>query len=533
MHAVPSSWGRSGGAGRVNDRSSRLPDGAPERSHGSCQRHPLVVGRRVRTGASRLAGSCKLVWALVAVASLGSVGTGAAPRWVGGVDVPVERLLENLSRAVRDDPSNAHVRYLLGRVHGLAFALGAREIALWGGRDPDLSDPSRIEIAQQVYQEGGESEPEPEASLEHLELAVRHLARAVELEPGEALYRLGLAYVLEHGAHLASHVDASALWASLPPLDRDDEARYRARIAELDGEDTAARAAAFALLIADLDEAVPVVDAHCAAASRRQQAEVRELLDLYWRTTAIDHYYEAFRLAHPQDVEAGSLDRSPRWEGLRRLVSFEAGEGFLRIQGELGGPAEGSQQVLAVREGMEELKRLDLPKWVTPIVFGGDGTQRLADLVDERNAVVFDLDGDGRLEAWTWLKAGTRLLVWDPDEDGRIEDGTQLFGTSTWWMFFRDGYEALGVLDDDGDGWLRGAELRGLSVWDDADVDGVSSRGEVVSLEAAGIASVAAHSTGSTDGTLWHELGVLTSDGRCLPTFDWVASTPAAPPRAR
>jgi hypothetical protein len=48
-----------------------------------------------------------------------------------------------------------------------------------------------------------------------------------------------------------------------------------------------------------------------------------------------------------------------------------------------------------------------------------------------------------------------------------IRDARQLFGSRTWWIFFRDGYEALSVLDDNRDGQLTGAEMEGIAVWVD------------------------------------------------------------------
>ena len=115
------------------------------------------------------------------------------------------------------------------------------------------------------------------------------------------------------------------------------------------------------------------------------------------------------------------------------------------------------------------------------------------------------------------------ILVWDPEQSGAITSGRQLFGDATWWMFFRDGYEALDALEDDRNGWLYGAELAGLAIWRDADGDALSGPREVVAFECLGIAALAARPD-TIDGLApGAREGLLLGDGRRLPTWDWVA----------
>jgi hypothetical protein len=90
-------------------------------------------------------------------------------------------------------------------------------------------------------------------------------------------------------------------------------------------------------------------------------------------------------------------------------------------------------------------------------------------------------------------------------------------------MFFSDGYRALDTLDDNRDGRLKGRELDGLALWFDGDADGECDPGEVVALRSRGIIELAVAATGSCpDGSLVSDGGVRFSDGRVLPTFDWV-----------
>jgi hypothetical protein len=99
-----------------------------------------------------------------------------------------------------------------------------------------------------------------------------------------------------------------------------------------------------------------------------------------------------------------------------------------------------------------------------------------------------------------------------------------MFGSVTWWLFFRDGYHALDVLDDNRDGELTGTELEGISVWFDRDCDGESGQGEVVSLRELQIVSISTKATGKAQGCPISASGIRLSDGRTLPTYDWLTS---------
>jgi hypothetical protein len=91
-----------------------------------------------------------------------------------------------------------------------------------------------------------------------------------------------------------------------------------------------------------------------------------------------------------------------------------------------------------------------------------------------------------------------------------------MFGNVTFWIFWRDGYEALRALDDNGDGVLSGAELHGLALWSDVNGNGVSEPGEVIPVEALGIASLSCTSQRHTSGIEWNPAGVGFKDGTYL-----------------
>ena len=98
-----------------------------------------------------------------------------------------------------------------------------------------------------------------------------------------------------------------------------------------------------------------------------------------------------------------------------------------------------------------------------------------------------------------------------------------MFGSVTFWIFWQDGYEALSSLDDDGDGVLRGAELRGLALWQDRNGDGVSAPGEVCPVEAFGITAISCSTESNSGGMVWNPHGMTFDDGTSRPTYDWIA----------
>jgi hypothetical protein len=124
--------------------------------------------------------------------------------------------------------------------------------------------------------------------------------------------------------------------------------------------------------------------------------------------------------------------------------------------------------------------------------------------------------------------------VYDADRRGRITSALQWFGDVTFWLFWKNGYEALGALDDDADGELKGTELRFLAIWQDRDSDGVSDPGEVRPLADHGIIGLSCRFTPG-DGILVaakSDRGVRFADGRAQATYDviirpaWSVSPP-------
>jgi hypothetical protein len=69
--------------------------------------------------------------------------------------------------------------------------------------------------------------------------------------------------------------------------------------------------------------------------------------------------------------------------------------------------------------------------------------------------VLFDLDGDGRLDQISVPTGDDALLAWDRNSNGRIDDGRELFGDQ---HGAANGFAELGKFDDNGDGRIDAAD---------------------------------------------------------------------------
>lgn len=92
----------------------------------------------------------------------------------------------------------------------------------------------------------------------------------------------------------------------------------------------------------------------------------------------------------------------------------------------------------------QELKQTNY-KMCDPLVINMDVGS--AELRDQK--FFFDLDADGQEEEISMLGSGSGYLALDKNGDGKINDGSELFGTSS-----GDGFSDLARYDQDGNGWI-------------------------------------------------------------------------------
>ena len=162
-----------------------------------------------------------------------------------------------------------------------------------------------------------------------------------------------------------------------------------------------------------------------------------------------------------------------------------------------------------------------IPQAVTPLIFPLDGQRTLAEVTRNTKPVRFNLSAEVKPRLWNWVTPNTGILVWNPEGTSAITSGKQLFGSVTWWIFWKNGFEPLAALDDNRDGLLSGSELNGIGIWQDKNSNGRSDAGEVVRIEAWGVKRIAVRSMGLHNGVPSHPQGIELQDGTTRPLYDW------------
>ncbi|MBV5309939.1 Ig-like domain-containing protein [Chromatium okenii] len=142
--------------------------------------------------------------------------------------------------------------------------------------------------------------------------------------------------------------------------------------------------------------------------------------------------------------------------------------------------------------------QLQALNFATPLVLDLNG-DNVIDTTAAKDGVVFDLAGDGSAAKVGWVAPSDGLLVLDVNGDGVINDGTELFGSGTRLAdgsTAADGFIALAALNSNNKDASEGvidaqdAAFAQLQVWQDANQDGVTDAGELLSLAELNIASL-------------------------------------------
>jgi hypothetical protein len=230
-------------------------------------------------------------------------------------------------------------------------------------------------------------------------------------------------------------------------------------------------------------------------------------------------YATAFKLAMAEDSK---ITRMPMG-GTKSIAAHEAAAALIRLAKDA--PASMTDEDKANLKAAEEAqaKFAKLPRGpISPMVFSFQPPAHLDEMLDPTRIVDFDLRGYGPQDRWTWVKPELGLLIWDPLETGEVKSAQQLFGSYTFEIFRRNGYDAMAALDDNADGVLAGAELDGMSVWFDRNSDGRSTVKEVTPLRELGVESISVIATTQDGPHPMNPRGLKMKDGRILPTWDWM-----------
>ncbi len=460
----------------------------------------------------------------------------AAAHPIPSTNAPLDRIITNLTARVAESPQDAEAVYRLGRAHALAYANKRNEIRGFG--EPEDFMPLPPDFL--VWPSPNEGEPHgepltPEQVSIHLRLGVEHLVAAIRMKP-EPRYYLALASLLETAGEECSDLDPMLVvprnpcgpGIQIPPDPRG--AHVDSAVMDLPDAslERVVRARIFCGTL-DPGKYIGGSDEMTIATvwNRRddESAEVRRIvhaiLNDFWFEQTVDAYFIAHAIALATEAKR---DTRP-WGSLALRIGVEAGEGFLRVSRARERGEEEQARLRIVEAAVKELSKQEQSGGITPIVIALQSVASMKELLAPERHVAFDLDGTGRAQRWQWVQPTTAFLVWDPEHRGSINSGRQLFGSATWWVMFSDGYEALDSLDDDRDGVLDGAELQGLALWFDRNSNGVSDPGEVLPIGHFGVVGLSTRVTGFDGASPMSAEGVMFSDGRTLPTYDWIAHT--------
>ncbi len=229
------------------------------------------------------------------------------------------------------------------------------------------------------------------------------------------------------------------------------------------------------------------------------------------RKAIADLYFGAFEEAMTGD----SRLREVPITGHEALISFEAAERFLDLTA--GMETEGERRTRA-KDGVTLLRKIPQLR-ITPLAIPLGQDKSESQLISATARVRFDIDFDGIKDCVQWFTPRAGILVWDVGRTGVVLDGTQLFGTVTFGLIHLNGFEALALLDDNGDGTLRGAELLGIAIWVDLNCNGITENGEVRDFLQFGGIALAVGPVQCKSGVPWVEKGALLGDG-WSPVFD-------------
>ena len=137
---------------------------------------------------------------------------------------------------------------------------------------------------------------------------------------------------------------------------------------------------------------------------------------------------------------------------------------------------------------------------IDPIILDLDGNGLSFSSLE--TGVAFDIDADGDKDQVAWNTSGDAMLAVDHNNNGEIDNGSELFTPFFGGGNYSSGVAALRTLDTNADRVIDASDdiFASLRVWRDADADGITDDGELVSLSEADIASInlATESTGET-----------------------------------
>lgn len=122
--------------------------------------------------------------------------------------VPIERIMPNALAYIKENPQDAQGYYILARIHYLAFANQTQQINVFN-EGKDL--PPKVAESWQPQEPAKSGKLSQIEMSEHLTKAIENFKKAIELDPKNGLYHLGLASLFEQYVDFAKKEDLKIL----------------------------------------------------------------------------------------------------------------------------------------------------------------------------------------------------------------------------------------------------------------------------------------------------------------------------------
>jgi Ca2+-binding RTX toxin-like protein len=254
------------------------------------------------------------------------------------------------------------------------------------------------------------------------------------------------------------------------------------------------------LLDSDHDGGVVIDDS--AVAGGLGARRLRSIVNPSWSWYSGGKRFEAILVGGTPAVDGNMVRYSDATLLLRHadtndwvtISHFSSGDLGLDLYG-LPGSRAATVLADAVRIAAQLRRQMDVAtQTVSPLVLDldGDGVETTSLALGTH----FDHNANGFAEATGWVGADDGLLVLDRNANGVIDNGHELFGNNTPLpdgSYAADGFAALAVLDVNGDGRINAADpaYAQLRIWRDANGNALTDAGELRTLSAAGVASIA------------------------------------------
>ena len=125
-----------------------------------------------------------------------------------------------------------------------------------------------------------------------------------------------------------------------------------------------------------------------------------------------------------------------------------------------------------------------------PLIFDLDNDG--IELLSTKEKVLFDVDVDGDLEITGWTAPDDGLLVMDLNNDGLINDMSEVFSEHFNSGSFISSLDSLNSIDSNNDDLINYQDelFEQVMIWQDLNSDGISSNGELSTLNEVGIESI-------------------------------------------